>query len=344
MELNVCPSTLKMGYNTYSPEACRRLFGGRHVSHVLDFNSPNNDSADTSDYAAHIGRISLSGVQPKGALVLRDGQLRKPAEGERGEYILKPAPVSYVLLERKYCPANEHLTMQIASQVYGIETAANALCFFCDGEAAYLTKRFDMAPDGTKYPQEDFASLAGLTKANGGSDYKYNLLSYEDCADIIRRYVRAAQVDVLRFFRVVLFNYVTLNDDAHLKNFSLIDRGNGDYRLAPAYDLINTSLHLHVPRIFALEKGLFKEGMRMTDTHTVDRDDFEEFGRRIGLPERVVKRELDLFSKESLDVLALIDRSFLSDELKNYYKFSYQYRCATLREPVKNGEAGTQVE
>ena len=40
------------------------------------------------------------------------------------------------MLDRKYCPANEHLTMQLASLVYHIETAANALCFFRDGEAA----------------------------------------------------------------------------------------------------------------------------------------------------------------------------------------------------------------
>lgn len=330
-ELKYCPSTLKEGYSTYSPEACRKLFGGKQVSHILDFDSPNNDSADSTDYAEHIGRISLSGVQPKGALVLRDGLLRKPKEGERGEYILKPAPVSYTLLERKYCPANEHLTMQMAAQAYGIETAANALCFFRDGEAAYITKRFDMSPDGSKYPQEDFASLAGLTKVNGGSNYKYSMLSYEDCADIIRRYVRAAQVDLLRFFRVVLFNYITLNDDAHLKNFSLIDRGNGDYRLAPAYDLINTSLHLRTPQIFALEKGLFKEGMKMTDTHTVDRTDFEEFGRRIGLPDRMVKREIGTFAEESPIALELIERSFLSEELKKSYKQSYQYRCFTLK-------------
>ena len=330
-ELKHCPSTLKEGFSTYSPEACRKLFGGKQVSHILDFDSPNNDSADSTDYAEHIGRISLSGVQPKGSLVLREGSLRKPKEGERGEYILKPAPVSYALLERKYCPANEHLTMQMAAQAYGIETAANALCFFRDGEAAYITKRFDVAPDGSKYPQEDFASLAGLTKANGGTNYKYGVLSYEDCADIIRRYVRAAQVDLLRFFRVVLFNYITLNDDAHLKNFSLIDRGNGDYRLAPAYDLINTSLHLRTPQIFALEKGLFKEGMRMTDTHTVDRTDFEEFGRRIGLPERMVKREIDTFAEESPIALELIEHSFLSEELKKSYKQSYQYRCFTIR-------------
>lgn len=330
-ELNYCPSTLKEGFRSYSPEACRRLFGGKQVSCLLDFDSPNNDGSDANDYASLIGRISLSGVQPKGALVLRGGIPTTPMEGERGQYILKPAPVSYALLNRRYCPANEHLTMQMASQAYGIETAPNALCFFRDGEAAYITKRFDIAPDGTKYPQEDFASLAGLTKANGGSDYKYNLLSYEDCADIIRQYVRAAHIDILRFFRIVLFNYITLNDDAHLKNFSLIDRGNGDYRLAPAYDLINTSLHLREPRIFALEKGLFKEGMKMTDVHTVDRYDFEKFGKRIGLPERVVKREIDTFAKESPLALELIAHSFLSENLKKSYRQSYQYRCLTLK-------------
>lgn len=329
-QLKYCPSTLKEGFDTYSSEACRKLFGGKQVSHILDFDSPNNEDADATDYATHIGRISLSGVQPKGALVLKNGILRKPDDGERGQYILKPDPVSYALLERKYCPANEHLTMQMASQAYGIETAANAVCFFRDGEAAYITKRFDVAPDGTKYQQEDFASLAGLTKANGGSDYKYSVLSYEDCADIIRRYVRAAQIDLLRFFRVVLFNYITLNDDAHLKNFSLIDRGDGDYRLTPAYDLINTSLHLHEPRIFALEKGLFKEGMKMTDTHTVDRGDFEEFGRRIGLPEKTVVREIDSFAKESPIALELIEHSFLSEKLKDAYRQSYLYRCFTL--------------
>lgn len=330
-ELRLCPSTLKEGFRTYSPEACRKLFGGKQVSHILDIDSPDNENSGFAEYATHIGRISLSGVQPKGSLVLKDGKLSKPDEGERGLYILKPAPASYTLLERKYCPANEHLTMQMASQVYGIETAANAICFFRDGAAAYITKRFDVAPDGTKYPQEDFASLAGLSKANGRTGYKYNMLSYEDCADIISRYVRASRVDLLRFFRMVLFNYITLNDDAHLKNFSLIDYGNGDYRLAPAYDLINTSLHLYEHRIFALGKGLFKEGMHLTDTRTVVRGDFEEFGRRIGLPPKTIEREIDTFATESPLALALISRSFLSETLKKQYRLSYQYRCLTIR-------------
>jgi len=216
-ELKVCPSTLQEGFTSYSPDALKSLFDGKKVSHILDFDSPNNERADNKEYVQNVGRISLSGVQPKASLILNAvGQLAKPSENEHGTFILKPAPTSYALIERKYCPANEHLTMQLARQVYHIETAANALCFFRDGEAAYLCRRFDVAPDGHKYQQEDFASLAGLTDANGGSDYKYSNLSYEECADIIRRYVKAAPVEILKFFRIVVFNYLTLNDDAHI--------------------------------------------------------------------------------------------------------------------------------
>jgi serine/threonine-protein kinase HipA len=329
-QLTVCPSTLAEGFNTYSPTALKLLFDGQQVSHILPFNSPNHEGVDNEEYAKHVGRVSLSGVQPKAGLVVRDHQLVRPSEEERGRYILKPAPSSYALLERKDCPANEHLSMQLASQVYHIETAPNALCFFRDGEAAYVTRRFDVAPDGSKYNQEDLASLAGLTKANGGSDYKYSNLSYEECAEIIGRYTTAPSVEILKFFHIVVFNYLILNDDAHLKNFSLINRGDGEYHLAPAYDLINTSLHLYEPRIFALDKGLFREGMQLSDTRSVSRADFEEFGRRIGLAPRLVKRELDTFASEQPLAKELIDRSFLSDKLKRFYWQSCNYRRTTL--------------
>lgn len=330
-QLTVCPSTLAEGFNTYSPTALKLLFDGQQVSHFLPFISPSHEGKDSEEYAKHVGRVSLSGVQPKAGMVVRDHRLVRPLDEERGRYILKPAPSSYALLERRDCPANEHLSMQLASQVYHIETAPNALCFFRDGEAAYVTRRFDVAPDGSKYSQEDLASLAGLTKANGGSDYKYSNLSYEECAEIIGKYTTAPSVEILKFFRIVVFNYLILNDDAHLKNFSLINRGDGEYHLAPAYDLINTSLHLYEPRIFALDKGLFREGMQLSDTRSVSRADFEEFGRRVGLSPRLVTRELDTFASEQPLAQELINRSFLSDKLKRYYWQSYNYRRTTLR-------------
>lgn len=328
IELHVCPSTLAKGYGTYSSKALRLLFDGKKVSHIFPELSPLNNSKEAKEAYQQVSRISLSGVQSKLAAVVEGDYFRFAKDGERGTFMLKPKPTASFLYDKDDCPANENLTMQIASQVYHIETAANGLVFFEDDDVAYVTRRFDVYPGG-KYQQEDFASLMGYTKANGGSDYKYANSSYEECADVIRKYVKAASVDVLRFFRIIVFNFIYMNDDAHLKNFSLINRG-GEYRLAPAYDLINTSLHLSMPRIFALDNGLFKEGMQMSDTKTIGRKDFEEFGRRIGLPENLVKRELDSFSVQYPLVKELIQNSFLSDNSKKYYWLGTDYRRKML--------------
>lgn len=325
-KINICPSLLTEGYSEYSPAALKQLFDGKKVSPWLDFPSPTTQGANA---AKNAGRLSLSGAQSKFGLILDGTQLRYSRPDEQSAYILKPRPVGYQVMNRDFCAANEHLTMQIASQAYGIETAANALCFFQDGQAAYLTRRFDVHANG-KYQLEDFASIMGLTKANGGSDYKYNNGSYEECAEIIRSYVKSAAIDVLRFFRLVLFNFITLNDDAHLKNFSLISNGS-EYHLSPAYDLINTSLQIYEPRIFALDKGLFREGMDLSDTHQPGHSDFLEFGRRIGLPQRLVIQEINRFTAPNPVADSLIMRSFLSLELKQTYLQSYHYRQTMLR-------------
>lgn len=62
----------------------------------------------------------------------------------------------------------------------------------------------------------------------------------------------------------------------------------------------------------------------------VSRTDFEEFGRRIRLPKRVVKRELDAFAKENQMVKASIEHSFLSDILKRQYWLSVDYKRKML--------------
>lgn len=156
----------------------KELFNGKTVSHILNFESPSGNNSHLA--IKNVGRLSLSGAQPKFGLVLGDnGELRYSEDNEQSMYILKPRPVGYQIINHDYCAANENLTMQIASQIYGIETATNGICFFKDGQMAYITRRFDVYPGG-KYAQEDFASLMGLTKANGGSDFKYNNGSYED--------------------------------------------------------------------------------------------------------------------------------------------------------------------
>jgi len=314
----------------FSKKEIKELFDGQYVSDVLPYDSLDANPEVQKEIAQGNGHISISGVQPKFSLVVDNEQLRLVRPDEQGQYILKPAPTALFILDRAYCPANEYLTMQLANRVYGIETAKCALCYFGNGQEAYIVRRFDVNKDGSKLPQEDFASVAGLNKGNAGEDYKYNCLSYEECADLIRAHVKAAPVEILKFFRLVVFNYLTLNDDAHLKNFSFIQRHTGDAVLTPAYDLMNTNLHLSQPSIFALRKGLFKEGTIIDDTHSITRSSFMEFGRRIGLSETLLVRELNRFAATYDLADQMINDSHLSDELKKYYLDSYHYRRYTI--------------
>lgn len=314
----------------YSKKILQEVFGRQVVSPMLPYISLDHDLQTVEALTQGAGHISLSGVQPKYAMVIDKGQFRLAKPQERGMYILKPAPTANFILDKQYCPQNEYLTMQLAKEVYGIEVAPCALCYFQSGQAAYITRRFDVQMDGTKLAQEDFASLAGLNKNNAGIDYKYSSLSYEDCGDIIRQYVKAYKIELLKFFRLVVFNYITLNDDAHAKNFSLIERHPNDYVLAPAYDLMNTSLHLSQPGIFALKKGLFKEGMILDDIHSANRAAFVEFGNRLGLSSLIVNKELDKFSSAYPMAEQMIYDSELPEALAQHYYHSYTYRCMTL--------------
>ena len=160
----------------------------------------------------------------------------------------------------------------------------------------------------------------------GGPSALYSYETLFDTADALGLGYEALE----QLFRRMAFNVYNGEMDDHTKNFSFLMREGGAWELAPAYDLINTSLHLHMPRIFALDKGLFREGMQLTDTHTVTRHDFEEFGHRIGLAPRIVNRELSFFAAEQPTALPLITRSFLSESLKRSYWQSYDYRRKTL--------------
>lgn len=93
---------------------------------------------------------------------------------------------------------------------------------------------------------------------------------------------------------------------------------------------MNTSLQLYEPRIFALDNGLFKEGMSKADIHSISYDDFVEFGRRIGLTDRVIKQEIKMFQEPNPKAIELIVKSFLSDDLKKQYITAYTYRCKLL--------------
>ena len=321
-DLNICPSTLEKGYSTYSPAARRKLFGGVQVSHILPYDEFTSAPELVEESDNNRKRMSLSGAQTKYSVLVDNGTIRLTGEGEQGTYILKPKLTDFLYPEAS--PANEHLTMQIAEQVYKIPTAPNGLCFFRDGTEAYLTRRYDVATDGRKIQQEDFASLAGVTADNAGKNYKYDSKSYEDIASLIKKHIPAWRVELIKFYRIMLFNFLFANGDAHLKNFSVLMTPEGDYVLSPAYDLINTLLHLPGDPIFALQRGLFSN---YTDNRNpVTGKTFYEFGIRIGLPEKTVKKELERFCAEYTDIDRLIGNSYLPEKLKVTYRRIYLTR------------------
>ena len=316
-ELNHCPSTLADGFSTYSPTACKKLFDGQKVSHLLDFEI--DEISKTSETMIAMRRISVSGAQEKFPAVIENGIIRISQTDERSRYILKPAPWDNTLQTRKQIPANEHLTMQIASQVYGIITAENGLCFTPHGDMIYITKRFDIAKDGSKYLMEDFASLVGKNEAEQGTYFKYDGC-FEDIACAIRRYIPAWMIAMERFFKLVVFNYIYGNGDDHLKNFSIIRIGE-HYQLAPAYDLMNTSLHIEGEDLGlngGLSLTLEKSDVYERTGHPC-RLDFERFGALIGLKEKRIEMILDSFSVLPDEVEHLTNNSFLTDKTKRTY-------------------------
>ena len=137
-DIQFCPGTLAPGYHTYSSNCLRRVFDGKRVSHILRYVSPATNQDTYELFEENRSRMSISGVQEKFSVILDKNKLRLIEEGEQGNYILKPIPAAGRRPDQM--PANEHLTMQIARQVYGIETAENALIFFADGAQAYITK------------------------------------------------------------------------------------------------------------------------------------------------------------------------------------------------------------
>lgn len=305
------------GFDTYSPKSAKLLFGKTKVIPILGFDI--DEFRNVGDIADAMHRISVSGVQEKFPAIISAEAINIAGDNDRSTHILKPAPWDKTLRDRKMIPANENLTMQIASQIYGIHTAANGLCFTPKEQPVYITRRFDILPDGSKLPMEDFASIIGKNEQTAGLQFKYNGC-YEDVAKAIRANVAAWMVDMERFFELVVFNYIYANGDAHLKNFSLILKGQ-DYRLAPAYDLINTCLHVNGDD-FGLDGGLSYD-IEKSDIYDRTghpcRLDFERFGDKIGL----VRKRIDLILNKYIalpdEAKRLVDHSFLSDKLKRSY-------------------------
>lgn len=294
-------------------EKCSRKFFGTTTPPALEYSLD-----EMNDLAKQIVKQSTTvpGVQSKISLNLNKENRQKSRltlVGLWGEYILKPPTEDYPEL-----PANEDLTMHLA-EIFKIRVVPHTLIKLKSGELAYLTKRIDRTPQG-KIHMED---MCQLTERLTEDKYKGSL---EQVAKAIDKYSSNSGLDKLTFFEVVLFSFLTGNADMHLKNFSLIDYPENMTSHAPAYDLLSTRLVISEkqdPEEMALTLNGRKRKLTI--------DDFNAFGKKIGLNNIQVQNSFKKFKKNTAQAISFITSSeFLSQKMRVNYIDLISERMARL--------------
>lgn len=101
--------------------------------------------------------------------------------------------------------------------------------FFKDGTKSHFhTVRFDRTTNGEKLHMQTLAGITGLSPKQ--------LHSYNVVFDTILK-LGLAQGDIKNQFKIMIFNYLSSNDDYHIKNISFLMNKKGIWSLSPAYDI-----------------------------------------------------------------------------------------------------------
>lgn len=246
-------------------------------------------------------KLSIQGVQYKlsGVLNIKNGKFEFVEKG--GKYILKPPSDLYLQL-----PENEDVSMRLAKSV-GIEVPVHGLIYNADQTFTYFIKRFDRAGHKDKLALEDFSQLTAHYRTT-----KYDS-SMEKVADVIEKYCTFPEIEKIKLFERVIFNYLIGNEDMHLKNFSLITRNN-KIELSPAYDFINSTIVLKKPKE---ELALPLNGKKNNITHN---DLVKYYGQeRLKLSDRMINNTMKKFEENIELWQETIETCFLSDEFKKKY-------------------------
>lgn len=276
---------------------------GTAIPPVLPYDESQLDELALEVIRSH---TVITGVQPKLSLHLESsGKTRAPRRftivGLWGGYILKPPSQRFPQL-----PENEDLTMHMASALR-IATVPHSLIRMQSGALAYLTRRLDRTKK-TKLHMEDMCQITGRLTENKSDG------SYEQIAKAILRFSANPRLDVINFFEMVLFCFLTGNADMHLKNFSLIDMPErGGVNLAPAYDLLSTALVMPSD----------DEDLALTLNGKKKRITFKDFKtalKTLSVDEVVQDRLFAKFRKARPALEAVIDRSFLDKDRQDAYK------------------------
>ena len=292
-----CYNNLEEGQKDFHPQCARKFFGTNEAP-LLEY---RHEELDELAEQVIRSQTSLTGVQPKLSLNLNkhEGTSRLTIVGLWGDYIFKPQTAGYPEL-----PENEDLTMHLASAAK-IKVVPHSLIRLADGKLGYITKRIDRTKKGEKIDMEDMCQLTLHP-----TEYKYKG-SYEQIAKAIMQHCDMPRLDLTNYMQVLLFCFVTGNNDMHLKNFSLY-RPSNSYQLSPAYDLVNVAI--------ANPKDTEELALTLSGRKSkLQLKDFMSSAATMGLEPNVMLRLIDNMHKALPKWESLIQRSFLSDEMKDLY-------------------------
>ena len=292
-----CYKELEEGQKDFHP-GCARKFFGTSDAPLLEYRREELDALAAQVIQA---QTSLTGVQPKLSLNLHkhEGSNRLTIVGLWGDFIFKPQTDAYPEL-----PENEDLTMHLA-EAARIKVVPHSLIRLADGSLGYITRRIDRTKKGEKIDMEDMCQLTLHP-----TEYKYKS-SCEQIAKTIAAYSSTPRLDLVNFMQVLLFSFVTGNNDMHLKNFSLY-RPKALYQLSPAYDLLNV----------AIANPKDKEEMALSingKKAQIKLADFLKASDTMGIEQRVTLGLINGLRDAMPAWIDLINNSFLSDEMKQNY-------------------------
>ena len=282
-------------------KSCSKKFFGKNKPPIVDYTL--SEMLELAEKVVKSQR-TVTGVQPKLSLnivkMTEDSVVEKfTIVGLWGKYILKPQTELYEQL-----PEIEALTMHLAG-LSKIKTVEHSLIRFKSGELAYITKRVDRLKK-TKLHMEDMCQLTERQ-----TEHKYKG-SHEQVAKTIKSFSANPGFDIVNFYELVLFCFLTGNNDMHLKNFSLLKGNDSKYKLCPAYDLVASELVVEGDDD---ELALNLNGKKKK----IKRKDFSIAMKTSGMNDKSIENVFKKFSKLQGVWHQFINQSFISDELKENY-------------------------
>ena len=291
---------------------CSKKFFGQAIAPELPY---SEDKMEELAEQVIKSQTAVTGVQPKLSLHLASADKpnlpkRFTIVGMWGGYILKPPSPHY-----PHLPEVEDLTMHLAN-IAKIKVVPHSLIRLQSGNLAYITKRIDRVKK-EKLHMEDMCQLTERM-----SEDKYQG-SYEQIAKAIQKYSATPGLDVVNFFELVLFSFVTGNADMHLKNFSLIHEPIIGSIFSPAYDLVAT----------ALVNPADEEDMALTLNGKKKKIKKIDFIAAFTTMKLDAKQQENIFKKivnAKSKWFDFIDSSFLSEDYKTAYKLLINDRMTRL--------------